>query len=112
FDAEGFRTREGDVIVKLGELLALFSRACLRQRTWRFTFLKRIRSGHDVNGVDEKLGCDACLFFVFAEAKQAQSRNDDHGWIRIPEFRRIWSCKRLIVLLVGGAILVDLILDP
>ena len=81
FNAEGFRPRQGHVVVKLGKLLRLFPGARLGQPIRSLTVFKRIGTGHDMDGVDEELRGDARLFLVLAEAKQAHARNDHHGRI-------------------------------
>src|SRR6267143_2032533 len=46
---------------------------------------ERVSTGHYVDCVDEELGRNTSFFLVFAEAEQAQSRNNDHRWVGIAE---------------------------
>ena len=69
--------------MELSELLRVLAVTGLRQRMAEFSILQRVRARHDVNGVDEELGCDACFFLILSKAKQTQARNDHNRGIRI-----------------------------
>ena len=55
--------------MELRELLRLFGVPGLGQRLRDFSVFQGVCAGHDVNGVDEKLGCDPRFFLVPAEAE-------------------------------------------
>jgi len=69
FNAECLGSWERDIVMEVRELLRLLGVPSLRQRMRNFSILQGIRASHDVNGVDEKLGCDPRFFLVLAETE-------------------------------------------
>src|SRR5262249_17921063 len=77
-DPKRFTSRQRDVVVALLESVGATGVSSLRKPGDRGTIFQRVRALHHMQRVDEKFGRDACFFLGLAEAKQAQTRNDDN----------------------------------
>ena len=100
FDAEGFRTGKGNIVVELRELLRLLSVARLRQGMRSLAIFQSIGARHHVDGIDEKLSRDARLFFILAETKQtrAPERRRRTDWNLEASVNRVAPTRRNIFL--------------
>ena len=98
FDAEGLRPRQRDVVPVVLELRRLIGMARLRRRAGLGVgILERVRTRHDVDGVDEELRGDARFALVLAEPEQPDAGDHHDRRVRIAQRRRVLLGVRLVV---------------
>ena len=103
--------------MKAGERRGLLRPARLRQRVRRdLALVERRGPRHDVNGVDEELRRNPRFTLVFAEAEDAERRDDHHGRVRVAQQRRTGLRARPVVghvlVAVAADVFGDALLQP
>src|ERR1051326_58260 len=97
--------------MKLRELFRLLAGSSLWQGIRRRSIFQSICPFHDMDRVNEKLGCNPGFFLASPKTKQSQSGYDYDRGICVPQFRRVLHDVGVIIFFVVDTVATNGFLD-